>query len=129
MFGKLEKRAQYIHTNANMMLVPYGYNSQRGFKLITYSSHKKINDRLDLTMVDYEEMLADPKLSAELLQKRLNNNRVTKESIEFIVKNKNVIMPQIPHYLEGSKKNTVEGVLRRSEAILAAYKDESAALS
>ena len=125
-FEKLEKRAQYIHTNANMMLVPYGYNSLRGFKLTTYSSHQKINDRLDLTMLDYEEMLADPKLSTGLLQKRLNNNKGTKESIEFIVKNKNVVMPQIPHYLEGSEKNTVEGLLKRSEAILAAYKDGSA---
>lgn len=122
-FEKLERRAQYIHTNANMMLVPYGYNSQRGFKLITYSSHQKINDRLDLTMLDYEEMLADSKLSTELLQKRLKNNKCTKESIQFIVKNKNIIMPQIPHYLEGSEKNTVEGVLKRSEAVLAAYKE------
>lgn len=122
-FEKLERRAQYIHTNANMMLVPYGYNSQRGFTLTTYSSHQKINDRLDLTMVDYEEMLADPKLSTELFQKRLKNNKCTKESIEFIVKNKNVVMPPIPHYLEGSEKNTVEGVLKRSEAVLAAYKE------
>ncbi len=122
-FEKLERRAQYIHTNPNMMLVPYGYNAQRGFKLVTYSSHQKINDRLDLTMADYEEMLADPEFSTELFQKRLINSKCTKESIEFLVKYKNIIMPHIPRYSEGSEKNTIEGILKRSEAILTAYKE------
>ncbi|WP_344913187.1 hypothetical protein [Amphibacillus indicireducens] len=114
---ELEKRAQVTHTQNNLMLVPYGYNSARGFRLKTYKSNQKIQDRLDLTIVDLKEMLEDLELGDIVIQKRLNNNKSTLDSVKFLLDNKNILIPQIPLYTDKYKLNSIEGILENSKAI------------
>lgn len=56
-YTQLEERARLMHTLKNMILVPYGYNRPRGWGLTTYKSNRRINDRLDLTFVDFENII------------------------------------------------------------------------
>lgn len=116
-FESLERRAGLVHTLNNMMLVPYGYNSKRGFGLKTYKTNRKINDRLDLTYLDWDEMIADPNFSTELLQQRLNNDKCTLESIRFLVENKEILLPNCYHYHKDAEKKNLSGITMRSHAI------------
>lgn len=89
---ELEMRAGTVHTLKNMMLVPYGYNCMRGFKLKTYKSNIKINDDYSLTIKDFYEMLEDPHFTIEQLQKRLGNRKCSVESIGFLLKYKEFLL-------------------------------------
>ena len=84
---ELEIKATYTHTLKNMIVVPYNYNRPRGFLLNTYSSNKRINDDLELTIKDYKEMLEDESLSDNLLGKRLKSKKSSVNSIKFILDN------------------------------------------
>lgn len=88
----LEKGAGAIHTLENMILVPYGYNCKRGFKLNTHLSKIKINDDFGLTLKDFQEMLDDTHFTTKKLQKRLGNSKCTLRSIEFLMKHQAVLL-------------------------------------
>lgn len=119
-YESFEERAKHTHTIQNMMLVPYGYNSARGFGLKTYKSNKKINDRLDLTICDFVEMCCDEFMCDKTLQDRLrlkrNKEFATLSAVKFLMKYQNELMPSI------SKFNTIEGLLKKNEIINACYK-------
>lgn len=87
----LEEKAKKIHTLQNMIVVPYNYNSLRGIKLSTYSSKIKIKDDLNLTIKDFEEMLADNDFSDEMFQKRLSSNKGSLNAVSFIYNNLDVL--------------------------------------
>ena len=119
-YESFEERAKHTHTIQNMMLVPYGYNSARGFWLKTYKSKKKINDRLDLTMCDFVVMCRDKFMCDETLQVRLrlkrNKEFATLSTVKFLMKYQNELMPLIPKF------NTIEGLLKKNKIINACYK-------
>lgn len=119
------ERGKYVHRLENMMLVPYGYNAPRGFRLSTYKSKKRIADRLDLTMVDYLEMLADSTMTDEKFQNRLNlkvhKEYTTLRAVQFIVENKEKLMPKVPIFTGEGENETLNGVLIRNQAINCTY--------
>lgn len=116
-YKHLEKRAQATHILKNMILVPYGYNSARGFRLKTYKSNRKIQDRLDLTIVDFEEMIDDAMFGDIELQDRLHNCKCTLDSVKFLLENKEQLFPQIPVYTQEAEDTTILGILERSKII------------
>ena len=117
----LETRAKYIHTLENMMLVPYGYNQKRGYNLTTYKSGIKINDRLDLTFIDYEEMINDKSFTSFDFQKRLGNKKCSKRSIEFLIKYKNMLIPNIPIGVSSFMKKNIDFITLKSKSIIDTY--------
>lgn len=121
-FKQLEIRASLIHTPKNMILVPYGYNALRGRTLSTYTSHKKINDRLDLTIVDFKEMIADKTFGDKEFQERLStkrskNTRCTIASIKFLLEHQEQLFPPIPKFSTEAEKSTMKGILKRTKII------------
>ena len=125
-YESFEERAKHTHTIQNMMLVPYGYNSARGFWLKIYKSDKKINDRLDLTMCDFVEMCRDKFMCDKTLQVRLrlkrNKEFATLSAVKFLMKYQNELMPSIPKFNSECERNTIEGLLKKNEIINACYK-------
>lgn len=125
-YESFKERAANIHTIQNMMLVPYGYNSARGFKLKTYKSNVKIDDRLDLTVKDFKEMISDTTMSSEKFQKRLglkkNSCYVTLEAVKFLLKYQERIMPCIPVFDFECEKDTYEGWIEKNKIINSCYK-------
>lgn len=124
-YESFEERAKNVHTIKNMMLVPYGYNSPRGFSLRTYKSNIKINDRLDLTLRDFEEMISETAISDICFQKRLGLKRnaefVTSDAVRFLLKYKKKLMPSIPEFDSECEKDTIEGSLKKNRVINRCY--------
>lgn len=118
-FEALEKRASLVHTEGNLLLVPYGYNSPRGWGLATYKSNRRIKDRLDLTYLDWNEMIEDPAFTTEKLQQRLRNKKCSLDSVAFLLQHKEILLPNCPNYPPGVEKKSIEAILDRSIAILA----------
>jgi len=116
-YTQLEERARVTHVLKNMILVPYGYNSARGYNLKTYKSNRKIQDRLDLTFVDFEEMMDDTMFRDIEIQKRLRNNKCTIDSVKFLLENKEQVFPQIPVYTQEAENKNITGILERSKII------------
>lgn len=125
-YKSFEERAKKVHTIQNMMLVPYGYNSPRGYGLRTYKSKIKINDRLDLTIRDFEEMISEPLMNDMCFRERLRLKRnaeyVTLNAVSFLLKCKNKLMPPIPVLEAECEKNTIAGLLKRNRVINSCYK-------
>lgn len=94
---ELQKRAGTCHTVDNLILVPYGYNSLRGMELKTYKTCQKINDRIDLTLLDLGEMLSG-NIDDGILQNRLGNQKATMKSVHFLLENKKTLFPIVPYY-------------------------------
>lgn len=115
--AQLEKRAQFTHVLKNMILVPYGYNSNRGFKLNTYKSNRNIQDRLDLTVIDFEEMLEDVAFGDVELQARLGNSKCTVDSVKFLVENKDLLFPTIPIFTKEVHRRDILDILERTKII------------
>ena len=119
----LEKRAQLTHVLKNMILVPYGYNQFRGFKSQTYKTRLLIQDRLDLTFKDFEEMHDDAAFGDAEFQTRPSfsdrgNKKRTVYSVEFLLENKDVLFPPIPEYPEGAEGNSASAILEKSKIII-----------
>lgn len=117
-FNALEKRAGLIHTLRNIILVPYGYNVPRGYSLKTYKSNEKINDRFDLTIKDFNEMMEDDKFTDRMFHKRhkeFNSEKTSKESVKFLLDNKDKLFPDIPNYPKN--ENTMEWILKVSNEL------------
>lgn len=112
----LEIRASKMHTIENMMLVVYGYNCFRGLNS-TYSCGKQISDRIDLTLIDYKQMLEDDKLSDEKLRKRLGNNIVTRYSLEFLMKNLKTLAPVMAKDVKLTDGRSIKQILQRTNEI------------
>lgn len=125
-YKSFEERAKKVHTIKNMMIVPYGYNSPRGYGLCTYKSNIKINDRLDLTVRDFEEMISETAMTDMHFQDRLRLKRnaeyVTLDAVRFLLKYKNKLMPSIPIFDSECEKNTIEGLLKKNRVINSCFK-------
>ncbi|MPM25321.1 hypothetical protein SDC9_71812 [bioreactor metagenome] len=116
-YSQLEERARVTHLLKNMILVPYGYNSARGYNLRTHKSNRKIQDRIDLTFVDFEEMIDDTMFGDIEMQKRLRNNKCTIDSVKFLLENKEQLFPQIPVYTKEAENTNIMGILERTKII------------
>ena len=116
-YKQLEKRADHTHTCKNMILVPYGYNAVRGFRLATHQSKKKIEDRLDLTFVDFKEMLEDKDFNDEAIQKRIGNTKISVDAVRFLLENKEKLFPTIPIYTKEAEDRSMSGILERTKII------------
>lgn len=116
-FKVLEKRASLTHTFNNLILVPYGYNSKRGYNLKTYNSKQNINDRLDLTIIDFNEMIDNKDFTDEIFHKRLGNKKCSMYSVKFLLENKGKLFPEIPNYPKDIKENTIEWIFEVSNEI------------
>jgi hypothetical protein len=119
----LEKRAQLTHVLKNMILVPYGYNQFRGLKSLTYKTRLPIQDRLDLTFKDFEEIQDDTAFGDAEFQTRpgfsgRGNKKRTMYSVEFLLENKGVLFPPIPEFPEGAEGNSTYAILERSKIII-----------
>lgn len=113
---ELEKRASWIHTLDNMMLVPINYNSARGCWLKTYKSDILIKDRLDYTYMDLEEMIQDPKLDDPKIQERLKNEYCTRKSVDFLYEYKNILMPPCPQ-CDANNATNLLAVYKRCKSV------------
>lgn len=111
-YALLEQRAGLTHTLKNVILVPYGYNTPRGFSLKTYKSNIKICDRLDLTIKDFNEMVEDAEFNDEILQKRLKceDEKCSVDTIKFLLENKKILFPEIPIYETNLIPKTIEKI-------------------
>lgn len=114
---ELERRAQLTHKIPNIILVPYGYNAPRGTCLTTYKTKVKISDRLDLTMLDFEEMIDSPDFTDQHFQERLKNKKCTIASIEFLLEHRDILFPKIPIFDKTLEGSNTQSILNRSKAI------------
>lgn len=115
----LEDRAKYTHTLKNMILVPYRYNCKRGLNLTTYKSNIKINDRLDLSIKDFQEMLSDETFDDHQLQERLGDELglCSIKSIKFLMDNQALLFPPIPEFTDDMEGNSTLAITLRSQLI------------
>lgn len=116
----LEKRAALIHTLGNVILVPYGYNSPRGYGLATYQSKIAIQDRLDLTIRDFNEMLADKEFGDEQFyerNKKFNKEKTSVDAVRFLMNHQAELFPDIPKYPDDNL-DKIEWLTEVSNAII-----------
>ena len=128
-YAQIEERAKLTHTPANMILVPYWHNAARGFKLKTYETRQTINDRLDLTMQDFQEMEKETDAGNALnvedrRREELRNagcrkglEKFTAESVKFLMNHKELLFPAIPVFKGAAEQMDIQGILERSRAI------------
>lgn len=115
----LQQRAACTHTLANMIVVPYGYNQERGsFRGKTHTSNQKIQDDVELSLRDLKEMLADDQFHDAQLQKRLRNPYATMRSLRFLLEHQEELFPPIPYLEDKMREDSLEGILERSERII-----------
>lgn len=119
-FEELEKRASITHTLQNMMLVPYNYNSLRGYGLKTYFSNIPIKDRLDYTFLDLQEMKSDILFDDLAMQKRLKNKYCTRSSLDFLLKNASTLIPPCPQ-TTATNKEDIHSIYERCKSINATF--------
>ncbi|MDE6003846.1 MAG: HNH endonuclease family protein, partial [Oscillospiraceae bacterium] len=126
-FDALEERAALVHTLGNVILVPYGYNSARGYGLKTYTKEKKINDRLDLTMDDFEEMLTAEGFDDEQFYsrqdkefiKKFDKEKTSVDAVRFLMNHQAELFPDIPKYPNPEERMTkIEWLTKVSEEIV-----------
>lgn len=119
----LEERAKYTHTLKNMILVPFRYNMFRGKFNSKTCSGKRINDRLDLTIVDFKEMLHELD-DDSAFQKRIRDKSglSSLKSVEFLLNNQKILFPDIPEYTKEMEGNSIKAITLRSKLILETLK-------
>ena len=105
----LEERAKYTHTLKNMILVPFCYNRYRGMSCSKTCSGKKIHDRLDLTMVDLNDILV--KLKDEFVYQELIRDECVSgefKSIKYLFDNQKELICNTSAIFEETKESNTE---------------------
>lgn len=115
----LEERAKYTHTLKNMIVVPYHYNMFRGKFNSKTCSGKHIRDRLDLTIVDFRDMLIQMD-DDSVFQERINDKRglSSLQSVKFLLDHQKILFPDIPEYTKEMEQNTLHAITLRSKLIV-----------
>ncbi len=118
----LEERAKYTHSVQNMILVPYGYNSKRGSNLTTFKTKRKIDDRLDLTFVDFKEMLEEPQITEQELQERIHE-KCSLKAVEFLTEHEKALFPPIPQFTTAT--TDFAAIIERAELVVETLKERN----